>query len=715
MNIKFIAIVYLSSIFLWEVSAQDKIEIIKIDSLTYELNQVTVTATRNYEPLIKVPYAVSIKLKKEFENVKGYGLDEVLSNIPGVLAQSRNGNQDIRIVIRGFGARGSGDRSNSGTSRGIRILLDGIPETEPDGRTSFDQIDLSTAQSVEVLRSNISALWGNASGGIINVSTIPSFSGSILSTDYLIGSFGFQKFVLKAGSNLGDGKIFGSFSQTYFSGWREHSASKRGVVNLRLVSQMSNKTLLKISLAGASNIFHIPGPLTDSQFNADPKMANPTYLARDERRYNRLGKMGFTLEHSFNKENSVQSMFYLNPKYLQRSERGTFRDFTRYHLGGSLIYQNIIKINDGISNRAFAGIDEAYQDGAILFYNLSPINSRGNALVSNKREGANTFGLFFHDELNFKEKITVLLGGRYDNVTYLSEDFLNSKLGLQKKSFEKFTPKIALSYHISPAFSVYANVSSGIEVPAGNETDPASTSGQDTIYLLNPLLDAIRSATYEIGIKHVLDLGIDFLRTLSYEAAAYHIQIKNDIIPYRGGRFYFTAGKTHRSGVEFSSSVVLKNGIMFDGALTYSNNKYIEYIVDSVHYGKPGKFADYSNNDAAGIPRFFYSAGLGYSPEFLPEIFIKIFLNGVGKYYADDANKIKIPAYNVFNLSLGLNDELNLTNNLGIRFFVNVNNLTDEKYAASAFINPDFVDGQPVYLEPGLPRNITASVSLSVQ
>ena len=102
-----------------------------------------------------------------------------------------------RIVIRGFGARGSGDRSNSGTSRGIRVMMDGIPETEPDGRTSFDNIDLSLSNDIDVIRSNSSALWGNASGGIINISTIPQFDEAFFSLGGMWGSFGLQKYIIR--------------------------------------------------------------------------------------------------------------------------------------------------------------------------------------------------------------------------------------------------------------------------------------------------------------------------------------------------------------------------------------------------------------------------------------------------------------------------------------------------------------------------------------
>ena len=110
--------------------------------------------------------------KTELENRRGSSLDEVLHAVPGVFAQSRYGTSDVRLVIRGFGARGAGDRSNAGTSRGIRVLLDGIPETEPDGRTSFDLIDLAAARKVEVIRSNASALYGNAAGGVLDITTV---------------------------------------------------------------------------------------------------------------------------------------------------------------------------------------------------------------------------------------------------------------------------------------------------------------------------------------------------------------------------------------------------------------------------------------------------------------------------------------------------------------------------------------------------------------
>lgn len=138
--------------------------------------------------------------KSELENRRGSSLDEVLHAVPGVFAQSRYGTSDVRLVIRGFGARGAGDRSNAGTSRGIRVLLDGIPETEPDGRTSFDLIDLAAAQKVEVVRSNASALYGNAAGGVLDITTVGYADRPFARASQMAGSFGLLRTVLEAGT-----------------------------------------------------------------------------------------------------------------------------------------------------------------------------------------------------------------------------------------------------------------------------------------------------------------------------------------------------------------------------------------------------------------------------------------------------------------------------------------------------------------------------------
>lgn len=684
------------------------------DTLNVTLEQITITATRYAENLMEIPYAVSIIPSSQLKSIKGYGLDEVLSTVPGVMAQSRAGNQDVRLVIRGFGARGAGDRSNSGTSRGIRVMVDGIPETEPDGRTSFDLVDLGNADNIEIIRSNASATWGNAAGGVINITTMPSGDEPFVSVRGSAGSFGYNQLMVQNYSVFGAGKIFASLSNSNYTGWREHSSSYRSLLNIGFNSYLSPKTLLGVYLLGTTNVFHIPGPLTQKQYDANPEQANTTYAQRDERRFNRVGRIGVTLEHEFDDMNSFSAMAYLNPKYLQRSERATFRDFTRYHTGGNLIYKNDLSLSESIKNKFVIGLDEAYQDGAILFYSLSATNYRGTTLKDNKREGANNFGAFAQNEMIFSDKLSVLIGARYDKITYYSESYITAGYGLQERSFEKLTPKAGITYRFTPTFSIYGNLGGGVEVPAGNETDPSSTYGQDLVYLINPLLEPIKSTTYEIGAKHFLSFGeSSFVKALSYTAALYYIDIENDIIPYRGGRFYFTAGKTGRSGIEVGTNFQFAHGISFQGTFTFSDNKYKEYMVDSAHYGKAGKYADYKDNKVAGIPDVFYSAGLKYSPGCLNGAFVAVNVNGMGKYFVDDANTLEVPSYTTFNATIGMEKPIVITKSLSVRGFLTVNNLFDTKYVGSAFINPDLVNNEAVYLEPGLPRNIVLSVSIN--
>src|SRR5215207_2516341 len=168
------------------------------------LPPVTVAATRSPGPILTTPLAVTRISSADLRSVSGFGLDEALARVPGVVAQSRYGTSDIRLMIRGFGARGAGDRSNSGTSRGVRVLLDGFPETEPDGRTALDQLDLATAEGVEVIRSNASALWGNAAGGIVIVVTMPATTRSSFEAQPIFGGFGLARYAARASSPLGN-------------------------------------------------------------------------------------------------------------------------------------------------------------------------------------------------------------------------------------------------------------------------------------------------------------------------------------------------------------------------------------------------------------------------------------------------------------------------------------------------------------------------------
>ena len=676
---------------------------------------VTVSATRNPSSILTTPLAITKLNAPELRSVSGFGLDEALARGPGVIAQSRYGTSDIRLMIRGYGARGAGDRSNSGTSRGVRVLLDGFPETEPDGRTALDQLDLATAEAVEVIRSNASSLWGNAAGGVVNVITVPSMTVPSYEVQPIYGGFGLARFAARTSMPIGNGTgvVYANFTNTSFDGWRDHSDARRALVNGGAVGQVGDRTRLGLFLTAANNLMHVPGPLTQAQVDADPDQANPTYLQRDERRYNRVGRLGVSVDHEVSSTLSLSSMVYVSPKYLQRSERNTYRDFTRYHVGGNVAARKSLAVG-GTQSVLTLGMDEAYQDGAILFYTLSSTGGRGTTLTDNKGEGANNLGVFLQDELSVNDRLTLLLGARYDNVAYSYRSFLPAPpVKSDRRDFSRVSPKLGVNWLVNPTHSLYANIGGGIEVPAGNETDP--TPGAPPA-LLNPLLDAIRSTTYEVGVKSMPQLRAGTF-SLGYDVALYDIEVTNEIVPYNGGRYYLTAAKARRQGAEVGLNAVSRIGVFGNAALTFSNNKYRDYVVDSAVIfpndpTKIGKTADYSDNKVVGVPSTLANIELGTEVPGFRALRLKAGVEHSGKYFADDANRVDVPTYTILNLTAELRDPIMIAGNFGVRGFVSVKNITDKSYIGSAFLNPDLVGGAPAAFEPGMPRSVIVSLSL---
>jgi iron complex outermembrane recepter protein len=676
------------------------------------LPPLSVTASRTPVSVFDVPLAVTLVGAEQLRSRRGVGLDEALSLVPGVLAQSRSGGGDVRISIRGFGSRGAGDRSNAGTSRGVRVLIDGIPETEPDGRTALDLVDLALVERVEVVRSNASSLYGNAAGGVLDLRTLPASGSRLASLQAQSGSFGLERLIGRVSMPVGAGTAYIGVANTHLDGWRAHSQSDRTTLLGGVSAPVGDFTSLAVLVAAGNDRFQVPGPLTRAEADVEPRLANATYASRDERRHNRLARIGATIDHRISAGRSVSAMLFVTPKILQRSERGTYRDFTRYHLGGNAVFRDQHPIAAGVRGRLTAGIDEAYQDGAVLFYDLTPEGTRGAGLRDNKREGANNAGAFLEEQLAFGERLLLTVGARHDAIGYYNQNFIRPSVDASR-TFSRTTPKIGATWKLSAAHSLYANVGGGVEVPAGNETDPAGTFGQDTITSLNPLLEPIRSTTYEVGTKRIVMFGDrSLLRSASYDVALYDTEVRNEIVPYRGGRFYFTAGRVRRQGAELGLVLAAAGGVSARGALTLNRHRYIEYQVDSVHYGVPGRFASYAGNNVVGVPNVHYGATLSLAPEALAGLRLEAGVTGVGPFFADDANQVEVPGHALLNATLAFDDPVAIGRRYGVRGFFSVNNVAGRRYIGSAFLNPDVVNGQPVAFEPGRSREVVVGVTV---
>ena len=681
---------------------------------TYQSREVVVSAIRNEENLLEIPLAVTVVPRMVLQTQRGYGIDGVLTLVPGVIGQSRSGGTDARIQIRGFGARGAGQRSNAGTSRGIRFYTDGIPETEPDGRTSFDLINTFHASSIEVIRSNASTLWGNASGGIVSVSTVPTEQTAFVDVGTTVGSFGLLRQSLLANSLLGNGQIYASITNTAFDGWREQSRGSQVLGTLGVVTRPSESTTVKLFVTGGRNQFHIPGPLTRDQFLSDPQQAQrdtlvykPSFVQRDERRDNALVRIGTTIEHEFSSSVGVSAMGFVQTKKLARSERNTWRDFDRYHVGGNAVLHASQQLSTSIYNKILIGTDLQVQDGSILFYNLDPTTAgRGTTLRQNKREGASNVGAFVQDEVMLGA-LSIVAGLRYDAVQYANQDFINPAADTSV-TFSRVIPKLGVNYRIGADMSVYANLGGGIEVPAGNETDPPAFIGATVpTRAINPLLSPIISTTYELGVKGNISSNVVF------DAAAYMIDITNDIAPYNSGAFFTTVGASRRIGAELGATIQAATGLTVALSGSLMSTTFLDYTIDSGYISQQlsGRTTSYAGNEQSGIPRASATVRLRYDVPEHDGWFAEIESRTLSSYYADDANTIVVDGWTVLSAAAGIRIGV-LPQHLSIDIIGRADNVFNTSYMASAWINPDVTRGGVPFIEPGLPRNMFATVNL---
>ena len=154
-------------------------------------NTVVVKATRIPIPFLREPFSLSKYEAGLSQDIRQQlSLQEYLSHMSGVFTMNANNYaQDLRIAIRGFGSRAAFG------IRGIKIIVDGIPETTPDGQGQIDNLNLGIIQSMEVLKGPASALYGNASGGVINILSDKNFKENFIETGLTFGSYQMQQYL----------------------------------------------------------------------------------------------------------------------------------------------------------------------------------------------------------------------------------------------------------------------------------------------------------------------------------------------------------------------------------------------------------------------------------------------------------------------------------------------------------------------------------------
>jgi iron complex outermembrane receptor protein len=686
-----------------EVSPPDTIIFYQsVDTAINELDEVVITGTRVSKRIIDIPYSVVRINNLNYRFDKKSGVNDVLSSVPGMFLQSRYGNHDVRISIRGFGSK-----SNSGI-RGVRILLDDIPESEPDGQTRIEAIDFNSVGRIEVVKGNASSMYTNAPGGVVNFINDIDFSRSFLLQFNQFGSFGLHRNGIKIGVRTDRYGLLNTYSYHNYNGYREHNTEHWHILNTVVETKPSGNTSLKILFYFVDGMIRLPGSLTREEFEADPFQADQRAIDRDQKRLSTKGRLGIRYNARIGKKknNEIEVTTYATIKYFERTSR-QYRIISRNGLGLSTRWVNKSQIFRS-DNEFSVGGDLLFQPARTEYYdNIN--GQKGDQILQLTNEKIGNTGFYISDNFEILDnKLYMLLTGRYDYIMYrLQEETLPSRE--DERNFGAFTPKLAFNYKLARWISAYTSFGLSFDSPAKNELESV-----DPGLLYNQDLQAQESKNLELGIKgYLLKADRNVFRKILFEATLFNIWINNEIVPYEvfGDVFFRNAAKTNRRGIELGSELEIVRKLNFTLAYTWSDFIYQDYLTQTIEIDEGGNIKeseqDFGGNIVPSVPQHNLYLALAYSQPLYSKIdgFVKLSYMGVSGLWVDDANTDKTSSYQLLNTVLGLDMSFG---NLEVLLSGSINNMLDELYVG--FTNTNSADRR--FFEAGEPRNYFVSLNL---
>ena len=680
-------------------------------------NEVVVTATRTEQASFALPMAIDT-ISADAIGVRQLqvNLSETLPQIPGVVAHNRqNYAQDLQVSIRGFGAR-----STFGV-RGVRIYVDGIPATMPDGQGQLSHIDLTSAQRIEVLRGPFSSLYGNASGGTIAVFTAPGKPGMQAQLDLLAGSYDtYRESIRVAGAQNGFDYV-ASLNNFSSDGYRDHSAVRRTNGNVNLNFALDEKSQLKF-IVNAVDMPEAQDPLglTRAQLDADPRQAGENAELFNTRKSVRQQQLGANYRREIDADNIFDATIYRGQRSTVQyqsiptgsqsnpASAGGVIDLDRDYWGldshwthtGNLL-GGAFEITGGLD---FDNLDE----DRLGFRNFSgsTLGIKGD-LRRDESNRVYNFDQYAQAQWQFADDWLLALGLRNSRVRVDSHDhYIVPGNGDDSgdKTFHATTPTLGLSWGLNDSVHLYAAYGKGFETPTFNELSYKNISGSITGLNLN--LDPSRSENYEIGTKILLDENsrIDF--------ALFHVITHDEIVVSAngGGRSVFqNAGKTQRDGVEWQYAGQWDNGINLKLAYTFLRARYADDFSScpTVPCNPSQAVVISDGNRIPGVPMRTIFGELSWR-EIHSGFNTALAVRSESKLYVNDLNSDAADDYTVVDWSAGFTQKLA---SWQFEEFVRVDNLTDRDYVGSVIVN----ESNARYFEPAPERAAYLGVKIKAQ
>ena len=654
---------------------------------------IVITATRSERNSFELPVSIDrIDADAIREGKPMINLSESLSRVPGVVVQNRqNYSQDLQISSRGFGAH-----AQFGV-RGVRLYADGIPATAPDGQGQTSNFDLGAAERIEVMRGPFSTLYGNASGGVIQIFTENGPPEPTLTQSGAAGSYGISRSALKFGGQSGALNYIGGASHFETSGYRDHSAAEKDLGNAKLKFALSDNTQLAFVLNAVRQPAQDPAGLNRAQVEQNPRQVDPSVLLFNTRKDVVQSQLGTTLEHRLSASDSLRFAVYSGSRQVEQ------------FLAIPIVAQNAPTSSGGVVNldRFYYGLDMRWSRATELAgrslaftvggdYDRQKERRRGyfnnfgtsGALKRDEDDTVHSAALYAQGEWKFMPRWSLLAGLRHTEVSFYSSDYYIVGANPDDSGqirFKNTSPVAGLVYSVSPALNLYGNVGKGFETPTFAEL--AYRSGGATG--LNFALQPSTSVNTELGAKAFLPGG----QRLTF--AVFHIDTRNEIVvdTASGGRTTFkNASRTTRNGAEVSWSARTLETLDLLAALAYVDARYR----DDFSSGSAG-------NTLPGVPRRTFYGEARWAP--LNHRFsTALELRYGDRIYTTDANAESAPPYSVVNWRIVLEQR---ASDWRVSEFLRIENLFDKSYIGSVIVG----DTNQRFYEPAPRRNAIVGIN----
>lgn len=640
------------------------------DSLPrFELPPLNVT--RTLEPLDRVPAASGVLGRTDIRRAQlTIGADEALTNLPGVYVANRyNFSVDQRISIRG-----AGSRANFG-ARGVKILLDDVPQTLPDGQSQLTNVEFGTLDRVEVLRGASSSLYGNASGGVISFRSEAAGQGPIAAAArFEGGAAGSTKWQVRGAGR--SGRLGGTLSLSRFltDGFRQQSAAEIRQLNLGADYALSDATEVRVRLGLADTPkAENPGALSEAEYAANPDSAPANNINRHADKAVQQQQLAFTVRHTDTRGNTLSGTVFGLLRDLD-NPLATNNIVVIDRRAGGVRLQASRHLGEGTAPSLTAGIDGQVMQDDRQNYLGNGAGERTDSLTIDQIERVSEVGPFAQLTWSPQSKITIGAGVRYDNVHFEVDD-LHLSDGVDNsgdRTMSAWSGNLGLSYAVQESLIPYVNVSTSFETPTTTElvNQPDGSGG------FNDELGPQRAVNFELGARG--DMGHD----VSWSLAVFQADVEDAIVQYRevGGRAFFqNAGQTRHRGVEAGLSVAPFSGLRVFGSYTYAHYRFTDYkLVDGAEVDS------LDGNRLAGVPEAFFRLGIRATPG--AGLAIDLDQTMSSSLYGDDQNTIKVAGWGtgVTNLRLSLDRPIG---SWSVAPFLVVNNLFDRTYIGSVTIN----------------------------